>query len=252
MAFALAGGVSALLLGMAAPSQAAQAGLTHAELPAVLTQSWWCSVGEDSSNSKPSACESVIRYRLVRDQIQGQSCTALSLEEVAALGGFVEALAPAALDRERELLGSVNARASAVGADRIKICETVTHKRRLDGSLCSKPFELQADSRWSLSSSGRWEDEADLPLPREEVVRLYPLIAEAGSQAIANLPAEALGDPDVKTLASMFGPDLVCEAFSMGAEGVLQSRLVGAGDSTDFMTYLVPISGPDVVQLDPA
>ncbi len=252
MAFTLTGGVGALLLGLAVPLQAAQVPLSHDELPAALTTSWWCSVGEDSSITKPSSCEAILRYRLVGGQIQGQSCTAILLEEVAALGEFVDALAPAALEPERELLASVNARARGRDADRIKICETITYKRRLDGSLCSKPFELQADSRWALSSSGRREDEADLVLPREEVVRLYPLIAQAGLQAIANLPVEALGDPDVKMLATLFGPELVCEVFSREAGGSLQSLLVGAGDSAAFTTHLVPISDPDAVQLDPA
>jgi hypothetical protein len=252
LAYALVGGVGALLLTLAVPPQAVPTRLSHDELPAVLASTWWCSVDESDPNGKPEACDGLLRYSLDGRQVLGESCTVVSLDEVAEMGEIVDVLAPGALDPDRSLLSDVDARARAVGADRIKMCETVRYKRRPDGTLCSKAFELQPDTRWVLSSSGRREDEADIALTREEVTRLYRLVARVGPEVIASLPAEAMTDPDIKLLATIFGPDQVCESFSRVADGTLQSWLVGAGGSPVYSSSLVPITGPDAVRLEPA
>lgn len=251
MAYALAVGAGALLLGLAAP-QAEPARVSYDDLPAVLGASWWCSVDEVSPTGKTEVCDGLMRYSLAGSEIHGQSCTVVSLDEVAEMGGIVDMLAPGALDPDRSLLSAVGARARAVGADRIKMCETVRLKRRPDGTLCSRAFELQPDTRWVLSSSGRVEDDADIALSREEVAHLYRLVARVGPEVIAALPAEALADPDIKVLATIFGPGLVCESYSRAADGTLQSSLVGAGGSPVYSSSLIPISGPDAVRLEPA
>ncbi len=252
MAYALAVGAGALLLSLAAPPQVEPARVSHDELPAVLAASWWCSVDEVSPNGKTEVCDGIIRYSLAGNEIHGRSCSVVSLDEVAEIGGVVEILAPGALDADRALLGEINSRARAAGADRIKICETIRFKRRPDGALCARAFELQPDTRWVLSSNGRWEDDADIALPREDVASLSLMVARLGPEVIARLPAEILDEPDIKAMAAIFGPALVCEGFARAADGTLQSLLIGAGGGATLSGVLVPISGPDAVRLESA
>lgn len=252
MASAAFAGLGALLLSAYSPIQEATAPLSQEELPAVLASSWWCSVETPDFEGKVETCDNIVRYRPAGTDVYGQSCTVLSLDEIAEMGEIVDALAPGAMDDERDLLSAVGARARAAGADRLKMCETVKYKLRPNGTLCSQPFELQADTRWALSRSSRYEDEADTALSRDETGRLYELIRQVGPEVIASLPPEARAQPDVKALTTIFGAELVCESFSMGAAGTLQSMLIGTNGSTAYSASLVPISGPDAVRLEPA
>ncbi len=226
--------------------------LSQAELPAMLESSWWCSVETPSAGVKVESCDSILRYRRAGSDIFGQSCTVMSLDEIAEMGEIVDMLAPGVLNGERGLLSAINVRARAAGADRLKMCETVKYKLRPEGTLCSRPFELQSDTRWVLSHSSRYEDEADVALSTDETGRLYRLITQVGPEVMASLPPEALADPEVKALATVFSADLVCESFAMAADGTLQSMLIGPNGSLVQSASLVPISDPDTVRLEPA
>lgn len=252
MASAVIAGLGALLLSAYGSLQEATAPLSQEELPAVLASSWWCSVETPDFEGKVETCDGILRYRLAGSDVYGQSCTVMSLNEIAEMGEIVDMLAPGALDDDRSLLSAVAARARAAGADRLKMCETVKYKLRPEGTLCSRPFELQSDTRWVLSHSSRYEDEADVALSTDETGRLYRLITQVGPEVMASLPPEALADPEVKALATFFSADLVCESFALAADGTLQSMLIGPNGSFVQSVSLVPISDPDTVRLEPA
>ncbi|MBU1325394.1 MAG: hypothetical protein KJ676_09125 [Alphaproteobacteria bacterium] len=187
--------------------------LSAADLPAVLGKGWWC-----TWDAAENGCFAIQRYDFARGETYrctGSDVAWLDIALSWADGGLRGAM------EARPLIRSLKARADAHGARLIKVCWTSTFK--LDGDdLCEPDWATVGGPTMRLSRNGAWQSEDDLVVPPAEAAEYFTFWPAAFDEMVANLPAEAIGDAEVKSFVAIHTAGVTCQSYTRADGGVLR------------------------------
>lgn len=208
--------------------------LTSDQVAAALGKGWWC-----TWDAQENGCSAIQRYDFAQGRIYGCTGTDVAWLDVAlgwARDGLEEARAA------RPLMQGLRSQAQAHGARLIKFCWTSAFKLD-DRGLCQPSWSLVDQPTMRLSRSGAWTDAEDLVVPAADARTYWDFWPAAFDGMVANIPAEALADPEVKAFVAVQTAEVGCQAFEAGQNGRLSRTTRLAGDvATD---ELRPLAHPE-------
>lgn len=227
-------GMSVALALSAALQVAAPDPLSASDVAAALGKGWWC-----TWDAEENGCSAIQRYDFAQGRIYGCTGSDVAWLDVA-LNWAREGLEPA---REaRPLIQGLRDQAEAHGARLIKFCWTSSFK--LDGrGLCQPSWSLIDQPTMRLSRSGAWADDDDLHVPAADARTYWHFWPAAFAAMVADIPPEALEDPEVKAFVAVQSAEVGCQSFESAGTGRLTRTARLAGDVSE--DEMRPLARPE-------
>lgn len=221
--------------------------LTGAELVETLSRGWWC--GREREQGPGVTCRQIVRFEFTPN-LQAVGCEVMplaSIEELRASGA--EWGAPS-IEREAALLDSIEERARAAGADRIRNCYPSAFK--LEGGEICFDFEQPVKApRVALTGSAQWTSEEDVFLSADEARRYHDLWPALFDDIAGAMTPEERAHPDAKPMLAMAHSGVQCHVFARMDNGaLLQSTRAADGTSLGDL-ILRPLDRPEDGSLEP-